>query len=102
MGLRESEITENTTLRAVIRVTKSDTTPKSLVGATFAAVMGRRGTQRAGAVTLLDPAKGIVQVAFPAATGLAGQIIASLHVTLNGETQCVWRERLQVLPNLEP
>lgn len=102
MALKSNEITERDTLRVLVQVVKDDGTPKPLAGAAYTAVMGKVGNQRVGAVTVIDLPQGLVQVAFPAATGMAGQIVASLHVTLNGETQCVWRERFQVFPELEP
>ncbi|MGQ0565589.1 MAG: hypothetical protein ACT4OK_11030 [Gemmobacter sp.] len=102
MALKSSEITESETLRILVQVTKDDGSPKPLAGASYAAVMGKVGNQRLGAVTVIDATRGLVQAAFPAATGMAGQVVASLHVTINGETQCVWRERFQVFPDLEP
>ena len=101
MVLTESEITENTTLCVTVQVKRSDSSVKSLSGATFSALMGRRGVQLIGSATVLNASQGIVQVRFPAATGMKGQVTASLHVTIGGETQCVWRERFHVFADLE-
>lgn len=96
MALRDDEITELTTLRVLLRVTKSDGTAKSLAGATFNAKLGRAGNSEVGVVTVLDAPTGLVETVFPAATGMAGFVIGEVHMTLGGETQCVWHERLQV------
>lgn len=101
MGLREEEITEMTTLSVIIQVRSTDRVLKSLTGATFAARMGRGDTLLNGAVEVLNASLGLVKVVFPTATGLEGHVIASLHVTLSGETQCVWRERFTVYKNVE-
>lgn len=100
MDLREDEITEDTTLRVLIRVVKSDLQPKSLAGATFHALLGKVGLQVTGAASALAPLEGLVEVVFPRATGMKGFVTGTLHATIGGETQCVWRERFQVLSNL--
>lgn len=102
MALKTNEITERDTLRVLIQIMKDDGSPKSLAGAAYRAVLGRVDNQLLGTATVIDQAKGLVQVAFVSAAGMAGQVVGTLHVTINGETQCVWRERFQVFPELEP
>lgn len=101
MGLRDEEITEMTTLSVIIQVRNTDLTLKDLTGASFSARMGRGNSLLNGAAEVLDTARGLVRVIFPPATGLAGHVVASLHATLSGETQCVWRERFTVYRNVE-
>ncbi len=101
MALREDEITENTTLRVLVRVRKSDLQPKSLNTAIFHAVLGRAGLQVTGAVDPILSDPGLVEVIFPPAAGMKGFVVGSLHATIGGETQCVWRERFRVMDNLE-
>jgi hypothetical protein len=101
MGMREEEITELTTLNVVIQIRSTDRSAKNLAGATFSPRMGRGGTLLVGAAEVLSAAQGLVRITFPAATNLAGHVIASLHMTLSGETQCVWRERFTVHKNVE-
>lgn len=101
MGLRDMEITENTTLKVTVQVKSTDGAVKPLTGATYIAVMGRTGLQVNGAASTLNAAAGLVQVTFPAAANMEGHVVASLHVTLAGETQCVWRERFRVYRNVE-
>lgn len=101
MGLRLLEITEETTLWVTVAVAGSDGAPKALAGATYHATMGREGLQVTGTVMPVSLSQGTVQVRFPAATGMQGWVLASLHVTIGGETQCVWRERIRVYDNLE-
>lgn len=102
MVLTDTEITESTTLWVTIQVRNRDGSVRALAGATFSAILGRVDLQYAGTAVVLDALQGLVQVRFPAATNLRGQIVASAHMTLGSETQCIWRERFQVFPNLEP
>jgi hypothetical protein len=101
MGLTANEITENTTLWVTVTVRKGDGTPKALAGASFTALLANASRQVTGIVLAVDLNKGVVQLRFPAATGMDGWATASLHVTINGETQCVWRDRFQVFTNIE-
>jgi hypothetical protein len=101
MGLRDEEITELTTLSVIVQVRNTDRSVKNLTGASFVARMGRDNTLLVGAAEVLNAAQGLVKVSFPAATGLEGHVVASLHMTVSGETQCVWRERFTVFTNVE-
>ncbi len=96
MALTENEITVADTLRVTLQINNADGNPRNLTGATYAAAFTKGTTSLTGTVTVIDAVAGTVRVQFPAATGLAGQAIASLTITQSGETQTVWREAYKV------
>lgn len=85
-----------------IRVAVSDDSgePVNLTSASFQCAAGGGAYGVSGTVTPIDLAEGVVDVSFSSNTIDVGRWATHLRVTIDGETQTVYREILEVTPSI--